>query len=99
MLPSCANTSCVFRYEPPHHCTYHVAKLFLMIRACAHKCLTESPTATFISFKQHQAFELAESEPTLNPHLPEDAKKVTETNLEDVSCKVDHLRVIVDLSP
>jgi hypothetical protein len=38
--------------------------------------LYRSPTATFIGFKQHQASELAESEPTLNPHLPENAKRL-----------------------
>lgn len=65
-----------------------------MTRACAHKCFTESLTATFIGSKQHQAFELAEPEPTLNPHLPEDAKKVSDTNLEGVSCKVNRLQVI-----
>jgi hypothetical protein len=49
MSPSCANTSMRFRYKPPHHFTYHVARLFLMTRVCEHKCFTESPTAIMLT--------------------------------------------------
>jgi hypothetical protein len=70
-----------------------------MKHVCEHKCFTESPTATFIGFKQHQAFELAESEPTLNPHLSENAKKGERDEFGSVRCKMDKLRVITKIGP
>jgi hypothetical protein len=68
-----------------------VARVSLTTRSRDHKCFDESPTATFVGFKQHYAFVLSECEPMLKPHQPENAEEGEREEFGGVTYKSDNL--------